>query len=244
MRHTSAYLSRTISIVGAGIILATFVVKDVLSDHMKDLNDSLTLARSFYLTQLPINFMEGDVNVTKYDVGLVLITLGDKEKGPVRMAEDKMSASLETNRARAQIISEYMVTLTTLITKLPNDASDKKSAIGLYVQCKQVMNEVQALQNSQDAVFAAFLKTPITPKAAQQYKYFSSEIVTIPPRIDQISHGASVLTQTVVANLESIVRRSEKRNEIYTMLSYVLFAIGWVTSLAGQLLGVSSEGAQ
>jgi len=241
MKRTYPMLSRTISIVGAGIVLATFVVKDVLSDLFNYENDSLNTARSFYLTQTPINFIEGDVNQTQYKVSLLLLAIDDKGRGQSQIAEDKISTALETNKTRVQVVSEYIVTLASLITKIPQDAADKDNAVSFYAQCLQVTEEIKSLQNRESTLVPAFLKTPKDPKVSQQYNDFASEMVTIPPKIDQISHNAATLTKTVVSHLESTVQESDKRYKAYTVLSYMFFGIGWVTSLTGQLLGVSSE---
>ena len=222
MKGKSSMASRIISIVGAGIVLATFVVKDVLDERMKDLNDSLSTARSFYLTQLPLNFIEGDVNQTNYKVSLLLLAVDDKDKHQSQLAEDKISAALETNRHRAEIASEYLVSLVSLISHLPTAKDYKATAVSLYAQCVQVENDIGSLQARKTTVLPAFVKTPNDPRVDQQYKEFSSTMLGIPPKIDQISHNSVILTTTVVSNLQAAVERTEKRHNAYTVALYIL----------------------
>ena len=51
MKTKHAKLSVIMTLTGAGIVLATFVVKDVMNERLKDINDSLSSAEAFYLTQ-------------------------------------------------------------------------------------------------------------------------------------------------------------------------------------------------
>jgi hypothetical protein len=52
---------------------------------------------------------------------------------------------------------------------------------------------------------------------------------------------AKKLTQSVVSDLARKKKESERNYERTNILSYILFAMGWITGLAGQLLGVGGQ---
>ncbi len=51
MSNRREVFSKVVGFLGAGIVLSTFVVKDVMREQVKELNDTITSAETFYLTQ-------------------------------------------------------------------------------------------------------------------------------------------------------------------------------------------------
>ncbi len=56
-----------------------------------------------------------------------------------------------------------------------------------------------------------------------------------------IMNEAKTLTRSVVSDLSTKKKESERNYERTTILSYILFALGWLTGLTGQLLGLGDQ---
>jgi hypothetical protein len=99
-KKPSTRLARILTLIGAGIVLATFVVKDVVSESLKDANDSLVSARSLYLGQTYNTFSQEQLAYIKQQVDVAVAAL--------RTDSDRLKANEDVLSARAQADDDYL----------------------------------------------------------------------------------------------------------------------------------------
>ena len=241
MNKRAARLSKVVTLVGAGIVLATFVVKDVMSERLKNLNDSLNSAESFYTSQTYSIFVQDDLSYLKQEIDTVLSSLEGKGKGQTEQLEELDSIRAQASDDHLAVLTEYLQNLATLVSKIPHSKTTANQVEELYGQCTQNWSNLKELRNESPALFAAINKNPGDPKAFQNLKDFETKSEKIAPETSTITTSATTLTKSIVTDLRTKERNSERDYSIATVVFYVLFGLGWLTSLAGQLLGVKTE---
>jgi len=233
----SQKLSRVTAIIGAGIVLATFVVKDVMKERLKDANDSLSGAESFYLTQTYNIFIQDDIVYIKQEVDLALSTLQSQEKDQLQRSEQLLRTKSQAGNDHLNVVIEYARNLASLIDKLPQETDKAKRANSLLAECTSLSAEVKSLLSRLPGLLSAINDNLKDPQAFAGLKEFVNETEPIPVKTQRIMDEAKTLTKSVVADLATKKKASEQSYQRTTVLSYVLFALGWITGLAGQLLG-------
>jgi hypothetical protein len=226
-----------IKIVGGMIILATFLVKDVLRDQEKDIVETINSAESLYLIrdaslELHKEIDEVDANVNKD--GLAIL----KALPPIRNNESKKAdwqADFDRNedrllRAEIETYSE-VDNLSRLIAKAPPSPEHLKQYSELYWQWDKLRM----------AEFAIPVKrldeaTPDDSKATYNRDLKTYADVWLANRsLDMV--GAMILDDA-----HYIKERKEHRVRVFTPISYVLFVLGVLVTLASELFGIEDEG--
>jgi hypothetical protein len=240
MSAKSSNLSKIVTFVGAGIVLATFVVKDVMNEKMKDVNDSLNTAQMFYFTQTYSIFGQDDHAYITQEIDLAL--------NAILNAKDQFASSEQIISVRAQasdnhlgVLTEYLQNLSQLIDKIPQEKGRADQVRKLNSQCEQNYAAIRLVQGEIAGVFGALKKNKKDPKAIAQLSVFVDQTGAIFNNTKTITAGAKTLTGEVVADLGAKKQESERKFALTTTLSYVLFGLGWVTSLVGQLLGIGGQ---
>jgi flagellin-like hook-associated protein FlgL len=241
MSPKSPKLSRIMTFVGAGIVLATFVVKDIMREKLKDINDSLGSAEAFYLTQTYNIFIQDDIVYIKQEVDLALSALQINGKNQLEGSEQMLRTKAQAGNDHLNVVIEYVRTLAGLIEKLPQETSKSDEANRLLAQCTQLSTEMKSLQNRLPTLLSAINQNPKDPQAFAELAEFVKETEPIPVKTQSIMDEAKKLTQSVVSDLARKKKESERNYERTNILSYILFAMGWITGLAGQLLGVGGQ---
>jgi hypothetical protein len=237
----SARLSKIVSFIGAGVVLATFVVKDVMKENLKDVNDSLGSAQNFYLSQTYNIFIQDDLSYIKQEVDLALSALQSSEKNQFERRESVLRASAQAGNDHLNVVIEYVRNLASLIDKLQNETDKRDQVRILLVRCAQLSIEIKSLQNRIPQIFSLINHNSEDPQALARLTEFTKDTEPIPGKTQSIMEEATKLTQSVVSDLAARKEETERNYERTTNLSYVLFALGWIIGLAGQLLGVGGQ---
>jgi hypothetical protein len=237
----SSKLSTIITLIGAGVVLATFVVKDVMNEKLKNVTDSLSSAQTFYFTQTYNIFGQDDLAYVKQQVDLTLNAVRNPGK-------DQLAANEQVIRVRAQasddhlaVMTEYLQNLVQLVDKIPQEKDNADKVSMVRSECAQNVAELKALEGQMEGIFSAINKNPNDPAAIAKLKIFVDQTGAISKNTSMITDAAKNLTSKVVSDLVAKKQRSEQDYSRTTTLSYVLFALGWVTSLVGQLLAIGGQ---
>jgi hypothetical protein len=228
-----------VTFIGAGIILSTFVVKDVMKDKLKEVNDSLTTAENFYLTQTYNLFIQDDLVYIKQQVDLMLSALQGKEKGPIVGSEQALLAKAQASKDHVDVLIEYASNLVALTGKLHSEAEKDSQASDVFRQATQLSAEIDNLRGELPTIFAAINQNPNDRPAIEKLKKFVQDTDPIPGKTKSLMDETKGLTASVVLELTAKKKDGEQRYKCATTLSYILFGVGWSTSLVGQLLGLS-----
>lgn len=227
--------------IGASIILATFVVKDIMSEKLREVNDSLGAAETFYLSQTYSIFIQDDLVYIKQEVDRALSVLQTRDRDHLEANEKLLSVSSKAGIDHLNVVIEYVRNLASLTDKLPQEADKTGQAKMLLVECAELSNEMQSLQNRIPGLFSAIKLNPKDRHAFEELTEFIAETNPIPAKTQSIMDRAKKLTEYVVSDLASKKKESERHYKWTKIIANVLFALGWATGLAGQLLGLNSQ---
>ena len=143
MNRKSPKLSRIITFIGAGIVLATFLVKDIMNERLKDINGSLASAETFYLTQTYSIFIQDDLAYIKQEVDLGLSAIHSNGKNQLDGSEQVLRTKAQAGNDHLDVVIEYVRNLVSLINKLPQEKDKAEEASRLLSQCTQLSTEMK-----------------------------------------------------------------------------------------------------
>lgn len=240
MKTKSKKLSVVVSLVGAGIVLATFVVKDVMNERLKDINDSLSSAEGFYLSQTYNLFVQDDLSYIKQEVDETKVAISSNGQPAIDVNQQMIAVRAQASDDHVNVVIEYIRNLAQLIEKLPQEQDKSKQVGALLDQSSRDSAEIKALQAEITPLFAILRQNPKDPKAIGQLKDFVAKTAKIPNDTQSMIAKTTTLTGAVVSDLRAKKKVSERDYDVTTILSYILFGLGWLTGLAGQLLGTAA----
>jgi hypothetical protein len=233
--------ARLITFVGAGIVLATFVVKDMFSERLKEADDSLDGAQSLYLSQTYSSFMQDDLAYIKQQLDVTLATI-QSGKDSTETHERILSAKAQASDDHLSVLTEYADNLLDRVAKIPQEAQRTQEARDLREQCSDLLQKVKNLRGQLPGLLAAVNNNPNDPKALGNLSDFVAETSPLPKAIDSVTVALGKLTKVIVTDLSERKAKIERQYEFTKSLSYVLFIAGWIVGLAGQVLGPAVSG--
>lgn len=241
MNVKSSKLSTIITLIGAGIVLATFVVKDVMNEKLKDVNDSFSTAQTFYFTQTYNIFGQDDLAYVKQQVDLTLNAVRNSGKDQFAANEQVIRVKAQASDDHLAIMTEYLQNLAQLVDKIPQEKDNANQVDKLRLECAKNVAQLKALKAQMEGIFSAINKNPDDAQAITKLTVFVDQSGEISENTSTITDGAKNLTSKVISDLVGKKQQSERNYSRTSTLSYVLFGLGWVTSLVGQLLGIGSQ---
>jgi hypothetical protein len=111
----------------------------------------------------------------------------------------------------------------------------------LYDHCLELLREVKSLKGKLPKIFTAINDNPNDPQAIADLSQFVRETEPLPSAIRSLTEQVGQLTSSIVADRAVVQAKVGHQYEVTRDLSYVLFVLGWLTGLVGQLLGVGPQ---
>jgi len=225
-------LKRLFPIVGAGIVLLTFVVKDAWRDHLKDVIDSIDQAEADYsvrednlaLSKLLNNIYQRVRYPSNQESDVDLIASGDSYQVylVVLKVQEQTASSL-------QLVS-------TLVEHLPDEE-------GKQTLVKDLQRRSDALRDHLTTIEDIISRWSVTHTTPSVPAPALPEFQTIRHDTSVLSSEVHTLERSVRKDAEEQKRSAEFRYELWTFVSYALYTLGWTLGLIGQIYGVK-VGAQ
>lgn len=233
-------IARIITYIGAIIIFATFVVKDVMRERLKDLNDSMNSAEMFYLTQTSIEQTQMGMADMEMTLGTVNFNIVDQKAGEIDRYQHQIQLVFATAVAKFSLTEQYIKNLTRLIQKLPHDESQQKQVDSLLARCAAIKTQAEAVPKEADAFIKKY-RTSMEedesppPGAMARMNALLKQLQAF--QNDSATFGTSVqnVTDSVLANAHQIEEKSDHQYSWATVASYMLYSLGWILAFAGRV---------
>ncbi len=158
MKLTARSASRFLPFVGAAIVLVTFAVKDVMSERLKSRSDAMNSAQTFYFSQTYDVFIEDDLNYLKQEVDLTKSLL-DTKAGSDGRADATIAIGMQSSADHLLSVMQYVQNLSSLVAKVPDEASRLKQVSTLYKDCSLALAKVKAIQAQRPSRVATIRRT-------------------------------------------------------------------------------------
>jgi hypothetical protein len=232
-KHFFQVHAKVLSFVGALIVFSTFVVKEGIREHLKNLSDSISSAESIFLVRTDINELPIYLAYLNSRIGTMenLLTSATKTTAAPSLATMRETVDLMLANAQRAVTSRDNLSHTI-------DVLGKNEAImsGLG----QISNEVAVLASRSDVVNRAAVamnQSPAPNPDGIQHIIGKANEVTNECTALRLERIAPLQKQTIQVAEE---RRThyEKFYEQSTWLSYLLYAVGWGLGLAGRMFSV------
>jgi hypothetical protein len=215
---------RVLPVVGAGVVLATFFIREVKSDDLRDMLSDIQRARD-------VAFIKKQFDNLSEHIG---------QKLPESLGRDKFSdARIEVDEERkylTDIASDIMTDEElTIAARLDSDA------ISRVTEMKKLVDETAAsLARAGPSVFATRGRSKEDREAEGDRAIARLEEASLAVgRLKQESEDYSKFVESAVERKKAAAERFFK---FYSKLSYwFLFPLGWTLGLVGKLLGQDTD---
>ena len=231
-------ISRLVTILAAGIILATFVVKDIASQRFKSDSDSLDRTSSMHFTLSYNLFLQDYLASIKQSTDLTMLRLGSNKNTSFENTVQELRIRIQSAQDHAKVLNEYTTSVEHLTEQLPVQSENKYTAAVLVKKSNKVQDEVNALNASLSSIVNK--KRPVSSATGEVL----GELSVLSDESKGIMDGANSLRSAFVSDLK-LQREKVLNNYDFTLqVSYVLYALGWVVGLIGQLLPKDTDASR
>jgi hypothetical protein len=222
-------LSRLISLVGALVLFTTFLVKEELRDHQKDLLADIQAAQAQYAED---QRAEGIVNTIE-----TLEFIGRTE-GIDESPYDPQSPV----QAKMRLVSDFR-TLSESGESYRN-AQSLKSALPNDAAIEKTQQAVEAIRKNIGAAMQEVSTVQKLPNDMRLTQIQSSAVEQLHQVTFQISQATPAFVDKVLTKAAQEEKARRESYERWTRLSYFLYPIGWVLTFCGGLLWPEKKEAE
>lgn len=222
---------RALMLCGAVVIFATFMVKEALREQLKDLVDSLELARSVYLIRSDSALVSNQLMSVLNEVDDLKLAVKSQNTENDDYS-DEIAGDLEFVREQIIQVDAAFENTLQLLERLPDQKTRiervKKVQVDLYTLAKErtsLDSEIEAERTTNSYatyVMARNLRTKSYDFCVRGYTF-----------------GEDAITEA-----EAFKARKQERYHFYTLASYGLYALGWGLGLLTTLCSVGNTGPQ
>jgi hypothetical protein len=210
---------RSLSLLGALIVFTTFIVKDAIRDHAKDLVDSIDSAESAYRSGIDLTLVSKEIIDTELRIDH--LSEGQSAVPSFQKEHVQVATDILTNT------SLYLDKLEALNRLLPENQQDQTS----IESAEQTLKEDQAQIN--DLFDKARQPSVLKSDTADDERSLSQ----IESRLWFQYWQARPLGDKLARKAEATKNDREARYRSITIASYGLYTLGWGLALFARILG-------
>jgi hypothetical protein len=228
-----------VTFAGAAIVLATFVGKETIREHVKDTIGSFESAQSTF----EVREQNRNVLTALADIRDRLVNV-ESQVSRQRQVNSSIlywSSSVESTRQEFQLTKKLLDNMVSLNAKLPRD----KERDALEHESKKRAAETDALYLPTIGAITNVGNKP----GSKNRKLKQQEEQSIPSAVLKYYESQQAAALKIAAFGTSVLReapkyREEKERSLsrWNAISYFLFGIGWGLGLIGKIYGVEAGG--
>jgi hypothetical protein len=229
-------LKQFLSLLGATIILLTFIAKDARKDKLKELADSIQTAKNTF------NIQEDHQNLYRSLTGFEGMFRAFAEH-PTQPLKGRVSSSgstvpnwewLEEAHNESLDSRQQLVNVSRLREKLSVTGKQKADVNSLLGQLDDVDKKLRDMVDRFNAAEEQH-------RPADIVRQNNEDLSKLSEHLDELSGEADDASRLVLATAEQELRADEHQSDRWTLRYYVLFALGWVVTVIGILIGEPDE---
>ena len=210
---------RQLAIFGGFLLLATFVVREIVRENLKELKDSLAAAENtfrirdeFMLLHRQLKAVDERMGKSENTSTLPLTITLDPSK---RISEEQVKIA-----QLSEAIAEEMDNIGDLVEKMQLNPDDAKDYVKLVADTDDVKDSYQKVMMRDGSMESKMLEMIKAEEKAQQLQHTLLTDVRILEEAREQEH------------------RREKEYRVVTYVSYALFLIGSALGLLGKIYGL------
>jgi hypothetical protein len=216
----SSWWGKALTILGALIVFVTFIVKDGIADHLKEVTDALHSAENTFVVRSSENELAERVNAIDETVAeLYAMQKAGDDQSMLHVTNLVITKHTMDRSHRNE--SEELDSLSTVIEILPQGPQRNS-------QEKQFADDIA----QQGAELAQLDAAPVTDESWIKLNAFDLEFRLFKEQVNLTKFADLILAQARQAR-----KFEEKRLRVATYASYGLYMLGWGLALSGRLFG-------
>jgi len=227
-----------ITVVGGLIILATFLVKDVLRDQEKDLADAINSAESIYLMRSAdlelrkeLNEVDMNVSISRREI-LQSLPPGTKVK-----AVPYLATGFDGHEDRlVRILSDTDV-----------EVDNLQRLVAIVPPTPEHLNEFGKLFWEWDKLRLEDFAKPLPlldSKPSEDSKVVEEHNQKYYSEVWLINSQMSMVGAEILDDAHHTKEKRERHLRFFSPISYILFGIGVVVTVVSKLFGIEGEGVE
>lgn len=220
-RHRDA-----ITLYGALIVFATFVVKDGIRDFMKENVSGLDSAEILYYTRAQNVLMFSTLADVSMKTDAIYGTLPQNDF--VRSNREGTDSVLHASRTLITQTKMLCDTVSKLFDKLPHPSGDMASGIA------ELKRRAESLSENEESL-AQILEDPGTSDVRFKEALHGLSLQLLDAR--RLNSDLVPLSERVWKQFQTTKNEEMHVSEVSSWASYVLYTIGWSLALVGRLYG-------
>ena len=229
---------RLLPIIGAGIVLATFVIKEALREDLKDFVDAIDNAAGVFV-------IRGDFNSTAFQLRVIEQKIDRVEQVTTSPTKDPFTLL---------VVNQQMMIFRELHDGAQNSLDNITRLSQRFPADRKKSYQAETSKLSTDLANArrAFREEGVII-AGSSSRVGPDLVPTGEDRVSIANAGTALLNQTnaVLAAIQTLSTKilkeaddvedsKQHRYDFLTKWSYVLFGLGWLLGLVGKLFGVDA----
>jgi hypothetical protein len=238
-KHTSrTRFVQVLTLAGAFLVFATFVTKEIIRDHAKEIANSVALSQTMFMMERHKDRVLSQVVQAQYDVQDLTERLSANSPRLDKEIFDNVSSELVLSAEDNQKTSESLDSVEQLLEKLPSRESHKEKIQELKIKLGDFYDRV-----SHSITEVAIAKREWETKR-KDAKWLTQQLEPIRNKIfrytlDVLSNSTETndLADEVLKEAKIEVGKKEKRADIADRISIWTYSLGWSLAVAGKLWG-------
>jgi hypothetical protein len=254
IRITRKQLKKLLSVVGATVLLGTFLAKETRKDKLKELADSIDAGENSYiireqnrtmfaeLKRFEAEFVEFRKHPTrpKPDLSGFGGGSGGGWVGPGEVDSEVLNSIADHWRENQEILGNVVQLANKLSTPSGSDLLDLGP---INADNEHLKTELVSITGEND-----FLRK-IAPKLAheelvEKADSLNKQIYALFDVMDRVNSGTDHLNRIILDDAEREHRSDERMYLVWTQRFYALYLVGWLITVAGILIGEDKEDNQ
>lgn len=228
--------SRALSIIGALIVFITFVVKDAVRDHVKEIVDSLQSAEGVFLIRADTASVAYAMSGISERVDQIWDATPDRAEYIKTNDSSRIEAfsDLQKYSQGIELLKVNLDRVSRLVHSVPKSkGSDvRTNELETFVNRFRKVNQDEKI-----------LDTKLQSDPAIGFEEAAEEFSTLGNDYEDLGIDLDDFSERILKEFEEVKESEERFYNVCTWVSYFLYAIGWGMTFAGKLFNVEISGS-
>lgn len=239
---------RLLSLVGALLVFVTFVAKEGIREHLKEVTDSIEGAENVFLTQtgssiesIPFADLARRMSVNQQNLQRHTGPLVDKARPDYNIFADRfVNERLNLAWEAFQHVGTVVSNTSRLSSRLPERPTVIDERFGFITDSTAKLRA--SYKDFEDNMDAEHIPRGVTHATMLMRRF--TQILELGTGSVILADHAYALANKVLEEADKARERAERRYRMWTWISYGLYSLGWGLAFTGTLYGirVPSEG--
>ena len=232
-----ARLHNIATIISAGVVFATFVIQENLSDATKNAVDSISSARTNFYVRAGIGNITDRIIVLENLIVTITDSIGHTKPRVTAYPETWLGvrAALFSVGEQQREISYLIASQRLFINALPNHADLVLSLSHYAARSDQVENQQARMVHEVDGATGSMISLLPPPG------YYFDHVGPLSAASFKLRDDIGSFGRMILARSERAEQDAEERLRWVRRLSWFVFLIGWAVGLWAQLAGSASR---